>query len=526
MMPAPTEFAVKLAAELQRRPPFERVVQFFNPRAALQMKKARCDDVFLSYEAGQPNRYRNFAGNVQMPPESSQISRERVNMLMACRNITENDPFIDGILRKYEVYGVGDLRYEAETGDDKLNEEIEEQFDGWQERCDVTGRHDLETLTQLALREERASGDCGFVFVDDPGTGELRLQMVEGDCIGHPYQANIAPDYVNGVLINEAGAVTGYRVYQRNRLTAMYFNPIDVPVDYFLHYFDPSRVSFYRGVSAFHSVINTVLDLHETDEAMRLRIKYTSMIAALITTNTGGPSPQDITQMMTNASAPQAQPGNNQVNAFYAQLRYLGKGEDVKELQTDFPSESIQQFKDSMLRNIANCLNLSFDFLRDLSKLNGPAVRAVMAQDDREFARIRKNLVRRILNPVRNRVLFQMAASGDIACDPLDPRLYKGQWFFPGKLTIDLGKDTESNIRGYAAGILSLKDICTAAGEKWEDKQDQILAEAVRREQGRLDAPVELDRSDIRIVTTAGAEIRGEAQVEVADSPASGTQAP
>lgn len=522
----PFEIQTKLVAEAQRAPFAERVIGIAAPHRAQEMKGIRLNGVLndcllekfaFNYEAAEVTRLRNFQGNLQQPPESSQISRQRVNMLMAARNIVENDPFIDGVLRKYAVYAYGNLHYMANTGDDVLDEQIDEYFEGWMERCDITGRHNLRVLSQLALREERTCGDCGIIFINDPASGELRLQMVEGDCLGHPYQSQIAPDYVNGVVINSYGKPVAYRVYQRNRLTAMYFDPVDVPAEYFLHYFDPFRVSFYRGISAFHSVINTVLDRREMREAMRLRVKYASIIAALITTKSGTLTLQDYSQGNSPAGG-YTKHGDKIIEAPFAQMRFLAPGEDVKEFKADFPSKDIQTFDDSLLKDISNCLNLSYGFLRDLASLTGPGVRAVLAQDDREFDSIRKNGKHRMLNPIRNRVLFQAAATGVIKCNPTDPRLYRGDWYFPSKLTIDLGRDTESDIRLNAAGLLPFQDIAADDGANWKKRQDKILNESQRREGARLASRVPLEKSDIRIVTAAGAEVRAEATIESAST--------
>jgi capsid protein len=219
----------------------------------------------------------------------------------------------------------------------------------------------------------------------------------------------------------------------------------------------------------------------ETVEAMRIRLKYSAYIAALVTSPSGT---LNALSLLNGAGVGVRQSDGSTVNETETKAGWLiglPQGAEVKEMKTEFPAQQIQTFNETLVRDIANALNLSYGLIRDLSSLTGPGVRAVLAQDDCEFAMIRQNLMDRFLNPVRNRVLYYAACMGYIPASPFDPALYQGKWYFPSKLTIDVGREADADVKMNAAGYLTQDDINTDAQEYWQDVTYQLGLEAAYR---------------------------------------------
>lgn len=467
------------SAETQRRPTLENLLAKVLPSRADRMMRSRVGMAKFRYEAAQVTRLRAWHGSLQLPPESMATKVQRTKMLMSSREAVENDPFVNGILRKYEVYTAGTLRYQADTGDDVLDEAINQYFnEQWCNDCDVTGRFTFQDLVLLAIREEVTVGDCGLVWVRDVD-GELRLQFIEGDRIGHPYQGETERDYMNGITVSPLGRPISYRVFVRNTQSANYTSPTEIPAQDFIHYFTPTRNDVYRGIPKFHAVINILIDLREIREAMQVKVKNSSLENFFINNLTGLPTSQDVFNGQPLAGV-NGQPGQIFTSEM-GRYRFGSENEKITETTSSFPAPQIQTFYDNILiMTVANALNLSYGLIRDMASLKGPGVRAVLAQDDREFGLRRTNLDSKLLSPAVKRVLFDAALRRKIAgANPFDANLYKGRFYFPGKLTIDVGRDAQQNVLMNNNALQPAAEIYGDEGEDWRDGLRQCVREQV-----------------------------------------------
>lgn len=468
----------RVQSELNRpRTVLDRVIGYFSPARETARMKARVGREYFRYEAAQVTGLRSWHGNLQLPPQSSATQLDRTNMLMAGREMVENDPIVNGILRKMEVYIAGSLRYQANTGNDVLDKAVNDYFNHefWYD-CDVGGRFCFQDFVRLAIREQATVGDCGLVWVND-FDGELRLMFIEGDRLGHPYKTSLEKDNMHGILVNALGRPQFYEVYRRDTQSAAYNAPQKIPASEFIHYFETTRADTYRGIPIFHAVQNNLTDLREILESMRIKVKGSAMRSFFINNLTGLPEPQEV--LSVGSPTPAQIPGQV-VQTSMGQVRFGTPGEKITEVASEYPAPQIQQFYEMLIMTVANALNLSYGLVRDMASLKGPGVRAVLAQDDREFALKRRNLDARLLRPIKNRALLNAAARGKIAgAHPLDENLYKGAFSFPGKLTIDLGRDGQMNVILNNNALQPAKDIYGDEGEDWRDGTEQCVKEVV-----------------------------------------------
>lgn len=437
----------------------------------------------MRYEAAQSIPGRTWHGGMQLPPESIPYKFDRTRMLMASREAAENDPIFNGILRKYEVYIAGIVHYQPETGDDDLDKYVSEFInEEWGEDIDVTGRFSIPEMCRLALREEATCGQCGWIWVNCPD-GVLRQLMVEGDRIGAPYYAQTGNQWVDGIELDELGRPINVKIYQRMTQSAQYGNPQDIPWENFIHFFQPRRPEAYNGVPIFGTgaLLNILIDIREMREAMQLKVKDAAMLSMIFTTLSGGMPTNSIVGGTGNGFA--TVNGQNGPRTFavdkFAKWMALAEGEDVKQLESEFPSQQIVNFMEKELfLTLANHLNLSYGLIRDLGDFKGAGVRAILAQDDREFCLRQKNLERRYLNPTIRRGLYWAASMGMIpGANPNDPELYKGEWFFPERLTVDQGDDAKNDFLLNAAGLKPMKRVYGGRGKSWKKESDQGMDE-------------------------------------------------
>lgn len=462
----------------------ERVVAFASPRAAVQRQYER--KVFeFGYDAANPGRARQAKGSglFNAASENLQNNRDRVKMMWEVRDLVQNYSFVKSILLKEAMYVCGKIQYQSNTGDPQVDTVIEDYWQNWCENCDITGRHVFRQLIQLMHVGMRRDGDSGFILVAQGP--DLKLQCVESDRIGNPNQAGTAEqNYFGGIKVNELGQIVYYRIFTRN-IHGQYSDPTEVPPDSFVHYFDPLRSDQYRGVTAFDTCIPHARDLYELLQMEKLAVKWQSAQTGVITK-------QDPTLPDWKQGGPTTAKNTPIETVEAGKLHRLLPGESVTPFPgSNRPSATFQGFVSTLVREMANGLNLPYSFVWDLSVLGGATARLETAQTQRAFARHQNLLTEQVLNRIKNAVLTRAMAFKIIP--PI--QTYKlGKWQFPAHITADVGYQTQADLSMLSAGLKTRSDIYGEMGLDFED-QSRILAREIQfyqRLAGETGVPIEL----------------------------------
>jgi hypothetical protein len=137
-------------------------------------------------------------------------------------------------------------------------------------------------------------------------------------------------------------------------------------------------------------------------------------------------------------------------------------------------------------------------------------VRAEFAAADRVFARHQGVLTDKVLDPIKNAVILDGIARGEIPSpatqDGETPvqslkRATRGEWRFPPKLSIDVGRDSAANLNENRQGAKSLQEIAAEQGTDAFTRLEQIAAEAAYV--GELAEKYGIPETSIRLVTNS-----------------------
>jgi hypothetical protein len=140
----------------------------------------------------------------------------------------------------------------------------------------------------------------------------------------------------------------------------------------------------------------------------------------------------------------------------------------------------------------------------------GPSVRADFAAADRVFTRHQGILQDKVLDPIKNQVILDAIARDLIPPPPRRDgetvvqamkRATRGEWRFPAKLTIDIGRESAANLNENRQGAKSLQEIAAEEGTDAFGRLEQIAIEAsfVSELAQRYNVP----ETAIRLVTNA-----------------------
>jgi capsid protein len=464
-----------------QKPWLDRALENIAPTWALRRLEARVQKSLFEYNAARTNRLYS-PKQYSQPSESSQNQRDRIVMMYEARDLVENFPEAREISRKFGLY-LTPHEYSPTTGDRAYNQIVSDFFHQWCKTCDVTNRHSFKKLVQLAAEERPIDGDCGFV-IRRSGEG-LKLQLVPAMRIGNPNESAVASDnYFQGIITNDFGQPVAYRIFRVTR-DGVYFGAEDIPAQQFCHYFDPFRVDQYRGVTDLHSAIQTARMLHEILQAEKAGVRFSSQQAALVFNDRGTGNPRNLFQPNPSMSLPNGQQQKNELTEV-GMIRYFQNSDRV-EVMPSRPSQAFTGFVQHLMHEIALGVGVPEGVLFGTQDYKGPSVRAEFAAADRVFTKHQGVLTDKVLDPIKDAVILDAIARGEIAPPPLLTgetmvqalrRATKGEWRFPAKLSIDVGRESAANMNENRQGAKSLQEIAAEQGTDAFSRLEQIAIEA------------------------------------------------
>jgi capsid protein len=489
---------------IQNRPWFERAIETVAPAYALKRLEARIQREMFSYNAAMTDRLyapRQYG----QPSESTQTVRDRIVMMWEARDLVENFPQAREITRKFSLYCTPQ-EFSAMTGDRAYNDIVNEYFHDWCKRADVTGRHSFRKLVQIGCEERPVDGDFGFVLrrLDK----ELKIQIVPATRIGNPNSLTAQPaNYYQGVIVDEFGRPVAYQIYRVTR-DGVYFDPEEIPAANFCHFFDPFRSDQFRGVSDFHACARSARMLYGILEAEKTGVRFAAQQAALVFSDKAAANPRNLFTPNPSIQLPSGQAQKNELSEI-GMIRYFGTADRI-EVMPSRPSQAFAGFVQHLMHEIAIGIGIPQGVLFGTQDFKGPSVRAEFAAADRVFVRHQGVLVDKVLDPIKNAVILDAIAREEIPPPPLQTgetmvqalrRATRGEWRFPPKITIDVGRESAANMNENRQGAKSLQEIAAEQGTDAFGRLEQIAMEAAYVKE--LAQKYEIPETAIRLVTNS-----------------------
>lgn len=522
---------MNIETEIKNQGWIERTIAAMAPGWGLRRLEARVQRRLFEYQAAQADRL--FAPKrTSDQAESLKTSWDRWTMMHEALDLVENFPPAKAVLAKFGTF-LTPTEYAPATGDREYDALVADYFHDWCQRADVTGRHSLKKLVQLAVEARPQYGDCGFAYrrVRD----ELRVQLISGDRIGNP--SEVTPPrmengryYYSGVIVDAMGAPAAFRVYRIDQ-NGQYVDAEDISVANFAHYFDPFRVDQYRGVTDFHSVLRTARMLKEILDAEQVGVRFASQQAALVFTERGAANTRNLFTPSASgnlANGERQQHEETQIGT----IRYLYSGDKVETMPSR-PGTAFGGFVQTLMHEIALGLGgYPSGVLWGTQEFKGPSVRAEFAQADRVNARHQGILCDKLLCPTKDRVILDAIArkqipapkrtGGESYADAV-MRATRGSFRFPPKLTIDTGRESVARLAEMNNGAGSLLEIAAEDGKdaytRLEEKaQMAAFASELAKKYGVPETAIMLPGGQLPSTPAAAAAVGEEAGKAAADA--------
>lgn len=508
--------------QTQRLNALDRAIAYVAPRTALQRMHARV--ALAYYEAAKPNRQRRQ----REAPGSANLSVRAAGYHLRdqARHLEQNNIQARALLRTLAnntvgAHGIG-IEPQPKRPDGSIHEPLAtalaESFARWSKRPEVTGDMDRGECERMLARSAFRDGEvlCKLITGTGPTmphrTGTpFSLQLLEADYLPLGFDSVYrVPDPTgertypinDGIELNAWGARRAYWLYDEHPgelgvsttpalLTGA--PPRRTPAGSILHLAMRDRLHQRRGVSLFASVLKTLDDLDEYEDAERTAAKVAASLAAAIVK--GSP---DLYAASTGGPAINDDDGTEPVR----ELKFrpgmifddLRPGESVEMIGNNGrPNPGMIDFRFAMLRGIAAATGCSFSSISKRYEGSYSAQRQELVESWIDYAVLSSWLISVFVRPVWERFVDSEVLAGNLRL-PADlalPSLSDALFIPPSMPWIDPVKEANAWEKLEQAGHASGPEIIRRRGanpaavmrteiawrQAWRSHGEQITAD-------------------------------------------------
>ena len=421
------------------------------------------------WEGGENTRFRRKRTTRLVAQDTDLNNGTREAIMSEARKLEQNTPIPGSILNRFGDYCVHpQAKVKFYTSDHEWNERAADYWANWTKQCDATGDMTLPQMLRVCVMSAKRDGDV-FLHKEMDASGMPKLRGIEADRVTNvtgEYGGYLNYDFqkdsneartVGGIKIDRQGQRVGYIVCDRTGF-GTFVNPRTIAAGEILHYRNPTRFESFRGVSAFHSILNDLQDLKETKEAEQLAQKIASSHTLIERTARGSASG---IQAFADGATDNADNVQKLEDMAAGIKRYMSHGDSLEMFSSTRPDEGWRWLIEFLIRGVSQGLHLPFEFTWNLAGLTGTSVRLVSKQAERTFNSEIDNLEQRVIDPLVAWVISDAMESGRL------PR--SAEWFYyraarPSHPTVDVGRESAANLNELNAGVRTEEQICTEQG--------------------------------------------------------------
>jgi len=381
------------------------------------------------------------------------VRLDRKTLRARARWLHENNAIMANIDKTIlnNVIGQG-ITLQSKTGNKKIDDEIEEKFKEWVKVCDITNRINFYDLQRVMLENRMVDGE---IFIYKKLTKDkyhpFKIQMIESDYIDET-------SGINGVEVDEFGAVKGYYFRPKNTFKTIFVKNEDV-----INYFRLERPTQYRGISEYKQAIMDLKNFMAFNSSLIAAVRARANIAYVVKSN----SPQ-------HSFTDEEYENLTTINGL--SVFYLNANEDIVKLDPDIVSGEYKPFVEVVIRMLSSARNISYELAyRDFSKVNFSSARASIIQDNKRFENEQKHLIDYVLTPIFEEWLEVNVMAGNFKS--IKPHIFinnrkkfiKPTWIRPAREWVDPLKDIKAIQMELDLGLTTRSEVIASKGKDFEE---------------------------------------------------------
>lgn len=432
---------------------------------------------------------RSDSGRAPWLGGSQSADQEILTDLPAMRNrsreLNRDDSLASGITNTFanNVIGTG-MVPQARTGDPDKNKRMEAYW--WLRANSLSPTDDLAhgQAQRLLFRKMFEDGDVfrKAVFLPDL---PVWFEIIEADRVGTPPEQTANLNIRNGVERDGAGRPIAYwinRFHPGDGIQASIGNNYKrIDARYVRHLKIVDRPGQTRGVPACHAILQDLRDLDLLLLASLKRTQIAACLAAFIKSDAQSTDMAEMTAEKYGYVLDQAiEPG---------MLFKLYPNESVETLVPNFPTPELGPFIVILCRRIGAALGVCWQtVLRDFSQSTYSSARTDMLADRQTYRALQSFFIEKLLTWEWATVMQDGILRGEpLLAGITDADIAGNTWVPNGWEWVDPEKEASAAEIQLRIGSTTLRDICAAKGEDWEEIQEQRLFEEARETRRRIE---------------------------------------
>lgn len=455
----------------------DKAIGTVSPSLQLARMQSRAQVARLHQYAGaDTGRSRNPPKSLRSP-DSLGGQSDALVMQRRAQDQGRDNAFIGHLANQYRIYALGDISYIPQTGDGVADQAYRDYWQEWMANADVQGRFHFIDMMQLSLAGVIYNGRHGLIHHhNDDGT--FQLQPIMGYNIGNPQSIRSNPSNIQGIVIDQGGAVVAYDLYQLT-ISGMVRFVQQVPASIFSCLNPVQSTDEYSAKTPLHAILNDAHDMKVVEAAWMDKIKWAGFKTAVFNTPNGAaPEVEDPNHPLDGVSGVQSPAFGRVVHQAPGEELHGESGFNVEMLKNENPSNNETDYLLTKLAQIAMAVNLPLPFVWVMMGLPGTYTRLISEQAKRAFQHGplgQKWLERTALNSIKRKALLSGINRGVI---PWTKNWDKGFFMYPAHPSMDVGRESKANLDENRQGIRAMATITAEEGLYWKDVDNQLGDEA------------------------------------------------
>ena len=388
------------------------------------------------------------------------------------------------------------LKPRSLTGDQGLDDEVEQMFARWSEYAGAEAGANFYSLQSEATGGWFTRGGSVALRRTRPPSWDLevplQIQLLEDDYLdeSRTEQLKGGRRIIQGVEMDVRGRILRYWLFKNHphelQLLMGLFQSESIPVraDGVAYLFHPLRVGQQRGVPWLHPVIRHARDFDDYRDAERVRKKVEACLAGIVEGGEPSEDPKDPAIGTPAGIAPRVRDASGQVVERFSPglIAYAPDGRVIK-IHAPASIGGFGEYSDVELHSWAAGARMPYEELTgDFSKTNFHGFKAGRIPLNRTVRRLQGHaLVPRFCDPIYGWFIATAVAAGRL---PLRPEGYARVWIPRPPEEIDRAKDAQADKGEIDNGTLSRWEAIVRKGKdplKYLDEMARMKAEAEAR---------------------------------------------
>lgn len=302
-----------------------------------------------SYDSAQTNdgNSNHWAQADALSAKAANSEYIRVTLRKRSRYEIANNTYARGIVLTLTNYVIGTGPRLQLSGDDPRNSQIESEWDKWSR---ATG---LPEKLRTAKSAKTGDGESFLLLVNNPAVQnpvKVDVRDIESDMVSSNYQGTVNPNEYEGLIFDEPGNVTAYRVAKVHPGDGTYQSAVydaeTIPASRVIHWFRCDRPGQIRGIPEITPALPLFAQLRRYTLATIQAAETAADFAMVIQTN-----------LPPNSEAAAVKP-MDAIDLERGMMTSLPEGWVLSQVKAEQPTTGYKEFKREILTEIARCVNM------------------------------------------------------------------------------------------------------------------------------------------------------------------------